>query len=133
VVEVNKMKGLIRKMRERLKLLKGEEARVYGLALADVKLSHLFGCERCGATAPTTICPECVTEINNMELWTQRTEQVRWGLAVMLRHGAVECDAQHDEFSAVPKARLPDADQKLLVDGLNWHCDEEEAWYGFFT
>jgi len=79
-------------------------------------------------------------EINELGLWNRRTEHIIWGLTILRLYGEVTSDAQHDELTAgLPDGFTPtDADHQLIIlseddGGLNWHYDEDEGYYGFFT
>ena len=56
------------------------------------------------------------------------------GLNIMLKHGEVECDAQHDIFCAGPgiNGELTDEEKKKLEE-LGWHWDEEADSWAIFT
>lgn len=99
-------------------------------------------CIRCRVVrdTPSNLCPVCRKEINSLDLGSCRTEQIMWGLMLLRRVGKVECDAQHDEFSAGLNegAKLEEGDHLVMVargsdNGLNWHYDEDDNYYGFFT
>lgn len=56
------------------------------------------------------------------------------GLNILMKHGAVEVDAQHDELFAGPglDGELTKDEQKQLED-LGWHFDKELDCWSHFT
>lgn len=61
-------------------------------------------------------------------------KQVIDGLTVLMKHGAVEVDAQHDELFAGPglDGELTD-EEKAKMKELGWHFDEEFDCWSIFT
>lgn len=56
------------------------------------------------------------------------------GLTILMKHGAVNVDAQHDELFAGPgiDGELSE-DEKKRLEELGWHFDEEFDCWAKFT